>query len=377
MPNYLLVFCFLYFGMTLPLLCASWPMIYPDLSSSVEMVGVIGIFVFAGLVLSAFIQKRPEMEGTEHRQIISGLMVSAVSQLGFSFANHVYMLFFAGLLHGFGTGLCFLAALQISKNQKPALSAAQVQALGFLGGFISCFFLSFAKKNGAEWRLGFMILAICVTALCIRFFTEKPSNKKRVLKKAKPIEAPEYFIRIDGVAGALAIFLLFSAVIATVCTWFPAYFVLHHEAFADHAAAWTAMLYLGLASSRVLSPMFLQSGSPGRSLYLGLGLSAFSLLSLFIISPTLFSLPLFVLGLGLAVLSPAFTLLLPQYFGKKLSEVIQSSQEDLSCVSAFAVPALFGLITGDNLIRLLPFFALLLLILAAITMEATDRMIRP
>lgn len=375
----LIVIYICYIGLGLPdsSIGAGWPVMHVDFGVPVSVQGFVAMAMSIFTVVSSALSARAiNRFGTGIITAVSTAF-TAIGLLGIALSSHVVLLFVWAIPLGIGAG-----AIDCALNNYVALhyTPSQVNFLHCFYGVgvtLSPYLMSLALSGTDDWRKGFFIIFFLQAAITALSFIALPIWKRLGEREAAG-EEPAQTLPLKTMVRSPAILWL-GLVFITSCgaelvsgTWCSTYFVAEKGLSPDIAAKVTALFYVGMASGRFTSGLLAKKLSAVQTVLYAALLVSVALAV--ILSVQLFSLPvavavvaIFFLGFGVGPSFASLTILIPQRFGRSISQSIIGLQMALAYVGILVLPPVFGLLVQWFGAWLYPFYLIVLMALYVIS----------
>ncbi|PGT83076.1 MULTISPECIES: MFS transporter [Bacillaceae] len=384
MTTFLLVIIYLAFislGLPDSLLGVAWPVMKSDYGAPLETAGFLFMAIAGGTIISSLASgKILKRFGTGQVTFVSVLM-TAGALLGFNFAPSVLWLFLFAIPLGLGAGAIDAGLNDYVATHYKAHHMSWLHCFWGVGATFGPIIMAQFISGQNTWRNGyFTIAAIQFTLAVILFFTLPLWN--RVVKNNNTISNEEMVdsdelirddevkpLQIKGVKLALASFLFYCGVEATVGLWGSSYLVNVREIPVAVAAQWVSFYYAGITIGRFLTGFITFKFSNLSLIRTGQLLALTGAIFLFLPLPSVFSLVGFIMiGLGLAPIFPCMLHETPSRFGKKHSQTIMGYQMAVAYTGSTFLPPLLGFMASYTTIGIFPIC--IILIIAAMLLSS-------
>lgn len=377
MTTFLLVIIYLAFislGLPDSLLGVAWPVMKSDYGAPLETAGFLFMAIAGGTIISSLASgKILKRFGTGQVTFVSVLM-TAGALLGFNFAPSVLWLFLFAIPLGLGAGAIDAGLNDYVATHYKAHHMSWLHCFWGVGATFGPIIMAQFISGQNTWRNGyFTIAAIQFTLAVILFFTLPLWN--RVVKNNNTISNKEMVdsdelirdkevkpLQIKGVKLALASFLFYCGVEATVGLWGSSYLVNVREIPVAVAAQWVSFYYAGITIGRFLTGFITFKFSNRSLIRTGQLLALTGAIFLFLPLPSVFSLVGFIMiGLGLAPIFPCMLHETPTRFGKKHSQTIMGYQMAVAYTGSTFLPPLLGFMASYTTIGIFPICNILII----------------
>lgn len=377
MATILLVIIYLAFislGLPDSLLGASWPVMRPDLGAPLGMAGVLSMTVTVGTILSSLVSGAVvRWLGTGRVTLVSCIM-TAGALLGYSYAPSIAWLIVCAIPLGLGAGSVDAALNHYVATRYKAHHMSWLHCFWGVGATTGPMIMAVFLAANGDWRHGYLTVAgiqfalVLLLAVTLSFWTrpasasvEEPASDA-VQSGAEPASGRR---GMKGVAYALASFLFYCGVEATVGLWGSSYLVNVKGLLADDAARWVSIYYAGITIGRLVTG-FVTFKMSNRLLIRAGQITALAG-ALFVLLPLPTGLALsgfLITGLGLAPIYPCMLHETPVRFGATNAARIMGYQMAVAYTGSTLMPPLLGLLAGFSTIGVFPLY----IVAAAATM---------
>jgi len=384
MTTFLLVIIYLAFislGLPDSLLGVAWPVMKSDYGAPLETAGFLFMAIAGGTIISSLASgKILKRFGTGQVTFVSVLM-TAGALLGFNFAPSVLWLFLFAIPLGLGAGAIDAGLNDYVATHYKAHHMSWLHCFWGVGATFGPIIMAQFISGQNTWRNGyFTIAAIQFTLAIILFFTLPLWNRvvknNNTTSNEEIVDSDEIIrdgevkpLQIKGVKLALASFLFYCGVEATVGLWGSSYLVNVREIPVAVAAQWVSFYYAGITIGRFLTGFITFKYSNRSLIRTGQLLALTGAIFLFLPLPSVFSLVGFIMiGLGLAPIFPCMLHETPTRFGKKHSQTIMGYQMAVAYTGSTFLPPLLGFMASYTTIGIFPIC--IILIIAAMLLSS-------
>ena len=384
MTTFLLVIIYLAFislGLPDSLLGVAWPVMKSDYGAPLETAGFLFMAIAGGTIISSLASgKILKRFGTGQVTFVSVLM-TAGALLGFNFAPSVLWLFLFAIPLGLGAGAIDAGLNDYVATHYKAHHMSWLHCFWGVGATFGPIIMAQFISGQNTWRNGyFTIAAIQFTLAIILFFTLPLWNRvvknNNTTSNEEIVDSDEIIrdgevkpLQIKGVKLALASFLFYCGVEATVGLWGSSYLVNVREIPVAVAAQWVSFYYAGITIGRFLTGFVTFKYSNRSLIRTGQLLALTGAIFLFLPLPSVFSLVGFIMiGLGLAPIFPCMLHETPTRFGKKHSQTIMGYQMAVAYTGSTFLPPLLGFMASYTTIGIFPIC--IILIIAAMLLSS-------
>lgn len=361
----LIIIYAVFIGLGLPdsVLGTAWPAMYPDLNLPVGNASILTMIMsVCTAIASYFSAKIINKFGTGLVTTISTLL-TALSLLGFSFANSMLFLCLLGIPLGLGAGAIDSALNNYVATRYKSTHMNFLHAFYGVGVMISPLILSLTLNGPGGWRSGYRFvfyvqIAIFIASLIALPLWKKVKGKTPEKEDFTPITLKlKHMTKMPAVRMAWIVFFATCALEFTCGTW-GATFLVYSVGFSESTAAIYLMLYYaGITLSRFVSGLISTKVSAKNIVFTGSGIVAVGILVLILPLPaSIRGLGLLLIGFGNGPTFPNLTYLTPKFFGKDISQSIVGTIMVTCNLGICLMPPAFGLLAQYVNVSLLPYF---------------------
>ncbi len=369
---------FVSLGLPDAVLGAAWPMMYGDLSAKVGWAGGVNMLVALGTVVSSLMTARLVQRLGTGRLVFFSVMLTALMLSLFGLAPNFWMLVLLALPLGLGAGAVDAALNSYVSLHYEARHMNWLHCFWGLGASIGPLIVSLSAGVGGTWRGGYLSIGVLQGLFVLALYRSLPLWKRDAADnpRAEKPPVPWAMLNIPGVPFAVLSFFFYCSVEWLTGLWSASYLALSRGVARETAAAFSAFFFAGIMSGRLLSG-FLSIRYTFRAILSagGLFLTA-GWVSLFALPGHLGAVALFLIGFGCAPFYPMLIHRTPHNFGEKAAPSIISLQMATAYTGTLLVPPLFGALSGEAHLHLLPFVALLLSALLCLSVFLTEKTAR-
>ena len=364
---------FISLGLPDSLLGAAWPVMQLDFGAPLETAGLLFMTIAGGTIISSLISGKVLKRFGTGRVTFVSVFMTAIALLGFYFAPSVVWLVVCAIPLGLGAGAVDTGLNDYVAANYKAHHMSWLHCFWGVGATLGPIIMAQYISEGNVWRNGyFVISAIQFVLVLILLFTlpiwNKVKNKSNTpfneisldsiveedVKEVSPFQ-------IKGVKLALATFLFYCGVEATVGLWGSSFLVNVKGLSAASAAQWVSFYYAGITVGRFITGFITFKMSNRTLIRSGQIIALAGTIILLLPLPSLFSLVGFIIiGLGLAPIFPCMLHETPSRFGKQHSQSIMGYQMALAYTGTTFMPPLLGFISSHSTIGIFPVCMILL-----------------
>ncbi len=373
MTTFLLLIIYLAFislGLPDSILGAAWPAMRPDFGAPLETAGYLFMTVAGGTIISSLVSgKVLKRFGTGKVTVVSVLMTAA-ALLGFYFAPSVAWLLVCAIPLGLGAGAVDAGLNDYVATHYQAHHMSWLHCFWGVGATLGPIIMAQFILEENAWRSGYLVISILqFTLVIILLFTLPLWNRVTKSSKITLIEEEEAAkitpngedvkdakpLQIKGVKLALASFLFYCSVEATVGLWGSSFLVNVKDLSPATAAKWVSFYYAGITLGRLITGFITFKMTNRTLIQVGQIIALTGAIILVIPLPSLFSLIGFIIvGLGLAPIFPCMLHETPTRFGKQHSQTIMGYQMAVAYTGTTFMPPLLGFVASQTTIGIFP-----------------------
>lgn len=393
MATFLLIIIYLTFislGLPDSLLGAAWPVMQKDFGAPLDTAGLLFMVTAAGTILSSLVSGRLlKRFGTGKVTFVSVLM-TAGALLGFYASPSVVWLVICAVPLGLGAGAVDSGLNDYVATNYKAHHMSWLHSFWGVGATMGPIIMARHILEENSWRSGYFVIAgiqfaiVLILLFALPLWGRVKRNETQTMDKdsenAQATEAGTSGkvrpLRIKGVYLALATFLFYCGVEATVGLWGSSFLVKVKGLEAATAAGWVSFYYGGITIGRFITG-FVMFRVTNRTLIRSGQLTALvGAIILLLPLPPSYSLAGFIIiGLGLAPIFPCMLHETPARFGKAHSQTIMGYQMAFAYTGSTCIPPLLGSIAAQSTIGILPVCIVLLVVGMLLCSEKLDRLL--
>lgn len=392
MTTFLLIIIYLAFislGLPDSLLGAAWPVMQSDLGARLDTAGFLFMTIAGGTIISSLVSgKALKRFGTGKVTFVSVFM-TACALLGFHFAPSVVWLVVCAIPLGLGAGAVDAGLNDYVATHYKAHHMSWLHCFWGVGATLGPIIMAQSISGQNSWRNGYFAISGIQFALVIILFLTLPLWN-RVTKNSNIAVNEDHEgtsfdedskdikpLQIKGVTLALASFLFYCGVEASVGLWGSSYLVNVKGLSAATAAQWVSFYYAGITIGRLITGFITFKISNFTLIRTGQIIALMGAAFLFLPLPTIFSLVGFILiGLGLAPIFPCMLHETPARFGKTHSQTIMGYQMAVAYTGSTFVPPLLGFIASRSTIGIFPIFIVIFVAVMLLSSEKLNALLK-
>ena len=360
---------FISLGLPDGLLGSAWPTMYPVFGVTVSASGIVFMIISIGTVISSLQSDRMTSRfGTAKVTAVSAAM-TAVALFGFSTCTSFPMLCFWAIPYGLGAG-----GVDASLNNYVAVHyeskhMSWLHCMWGIGATAGPYIMGAVLSGGGVWNTGYRIVGLVQLVLVVILFLSLPIWKRG---QSAQEEAPHQaltlrqVLAIPGAKEIMITFFCYCALEQTAGLWSASYLVLDRGIDPETAASYASMFYLGITLGRFINGFIAMRLSDNAMIRMGFGIIGLGVALLFLPLGNLCALlGLVTVGLGCAPVYPCIIHSTPENFGIENSQALVGVQMASAYVGISLMPPLFGLLSEQVGLWLLPWYLLGILALMA------------
>lgn len=383
---------FISLGLPDSLLGSAWPVIWPDIGSSVGSAGIVSMVIAGGTIVSSLASGSMIKRLGTGRITLFSCFLTAGALLGFSLAPSMAWLVVLAIPLGLGAGAVDAALNHYVAENYKAHHMNWLHCFWGVGATMGPIIMSSYIADHNSWRSGYTAVSIIQFSLVIILLITLPLWKRVAAMREIDRQQTENVVdnekrqqeqivkagifRIRGVKPTLTAFLFYCGVETTVGLWGASYLVGAKHISADTAAIWISLYYGGITLGRLITGFI--TLKVGNRLLIRYGQLITILGGIILVLPlsASFSLTGFMLiGLGLAPIYPGLLHETPSRFGKEHSAKLMGYQMAVAYTGTTLLPPMFGLVASQTSIGLFPSVVLAFLIFMWLSAEKVNRIL--
>lgn len=360
----------------------AWPVVHLDFGV-IESLGSIytviiavtsgGVSFFAGSIIRRV--------GTGTVTAVS-VFLTAISLLGSSFANNIYVLLSFSILGGLGAGAIDTGLNNFVSLRYKAIHMNLLHCFWGVGVTVSPLICAVFLKNG-DWRGGYRTLSyiqfgIAIIVLASLFLWYKydsiKNNGRPNLSSRNPKPRAIDAFKINGVVLSIGALGFYCAMEFLVGTWGASFLVNARNFNVSNAANLVALYYGGVMSGRLISGFASLKVVDKNLIRAGLAVALIGILILLFSKDSIGSaIGLFVIGLGFGPVFPSTLHAVPERFGKELSADITGFQMGGAYAIGLVVQIAFGYTAPATTFNIMPYVLLACCAIAFLLSELVNK----
>ncbi|WP_036635688.1 MFS transporter [Paenibacillus massiliensis] len=384
---------FISLGLPDSLLGSAWPVMWPEIGSTLGSAGLISMIIAVGTIISSLASGRMiQLLGTGKITMASCLL-TAVSLLGFSMAPSMLWLIVLAVPLGLGAGAVDAALNHYVADNYKAHHMNWLHCFWGVGATMGPIIMATYLAGEHSWRGGYAAVAIIQFILVVVLLLTLPlwkrvaaareqeqparSEQDTSLQADAEVILPVKVLRLRGVKPSLFAFLLYCGVETTVGLWGASYLVQSRQVTAEMAAGWISLYYGGITFGRLITGFITLKVQNRHLIRYGQLITVIGGLVLLLPLPASLSIVGFILiGLGLAPIYPGLLHETPARFGREHSAKLMGYQMAVAYSGTTLVPPLFGLLAAQVSTDLFPVVVLILLVLMLFSVEKVNQILK-
>ena len=370
---------FISLGLPDSLLGSAWPVMYPELGTSVSSAGIISMIIAAGTIVSSLNSDRLNTRFGTGKITAVSVLTTAVALFGFSVSHSFLALCLWGIPYGLGAGSVDAALNNYVALHYKARHMSWLHCMWGVGCSTGPVVMGYAI-NHSTCNNGYRTIALFQIVLTlILFFSlplwQKPSADASADENSVPEQRSfSRLIRVPGVKEVLTCFFCYCAVESTAGMWAASYCTLFRGIDAKRAASWASLFYIGITIGRFFCGFITMKLNDQKMIRLGQAVIAVgTILMLLPLGDSLLFIGLILIGLGCAPIYPSIIHETPANFGADLSQGIIGIQMAFAYVGTCLMPPVFGVLGQHISFGLYPVFLMAILILMVVMAERMHR----
>lgn len=378
MANLLLALIYISFislGLPDSVLGAAWPSIYPAFDVPLSYAGIVSAIISLGTICSSLLSDRLTRRLGTGRLTALSVALTAAALFGFSVSGSFIGLCLWAIPYGLGAG-----SVDAGLNNYVALHykshhMSWLHCFWGVGATLGPYIMGLTLTAGHNWSAGYRYISLIQIVLSFILVMSLPIWKNRadvpgcVSEDDSALSLRQIFF-IRGAKEIMLFFFCYCSLEQVMGLWAGTYLNLHRGLSADFAASLAGMYFLGLTIGRGISGFVSMKLNDKTMIRLGLGIIFFGIVVMLLPMGTGVSLlGLALVGLGSAPVYPCVIHSTPEHFGADKSQAIIGVQMASAYCGVCLMPPLFGIIARNLSVSLLPYFALVLLVIMVYTHE--------
>jgi fucose permease len=291
--------------------------------------------------------------------------ITAAALLGFAFSPSFLWILFSAVPLGLGAGSVDAALNAYVANHYKSRHMSWLHSFWGVGALSGPLILSSVLHNGHSWSRGYLYIGLLQSALVLLLFISlqlwgkvEALNSAGIHQHKKMSLASA--LKVKGVPSALAAFLFYCGIEATMGLWGGSYMFKVHNLDPAEAAKWVSFFYASVTAGRFVTGFLTFRHSNNSMISIGaVMIVSGAVVMLVPFSPSVGKVGFLLIGLGCAPIFPSMLHETPVRFGSENSQFIMGFQMAVAYIGTTVLPPLFGVIAGETRFWLLPIFLLL------------------
>ncbi|QRG70260.1 MFS transporter [Brevibacillus choshinensis] len=359
---------FISLGLPDALLGAAWPNMQADVDAPFETAGFLFMTMAAGTIVSSLASGTLVIRFGTGKITLVSCILTASALLGFAYAPSIVWLYACAVPLGLGAGAVDAGLNNYVAAHYKAHHMSWLHCFWGVGATLGPVIMAPFLSGKEMWRQGYLTVASIQFALVVILFFTLPlwtSRKARstgeettrtenrgVSEKTRPDKT----LQKKEVTWALAPFLLYSGVEASIGLWGSSFLVERRDIPVSAAAHWISLYYAGITIGRFLTGWITFTMSNRQLIRTGqlIALSGSALL-LLPLPPAFLLAGFMILGLGLAPIFPCMLHETPARFGHANSPAMMGYQMATAYTGSTFIPPLLGFAASYFSIGIFPF----------------------
>jgi len=366
---------FIILGLPDSLLGSAWPVIHTEFDIPLSYMGIVSMIISGGTIFSGLMSERLTKKFGTRGVVVFSVFLTAISMLGFSFAENFYILCILGIPYGLGAG-----AIDAALNNYVALHynsrhMSWLHCFWGVGTIISPYIMSYALTHSV-WTDGYRVVSYIQFFIAVIMILTIPLWKVNKLKVSEENEKPlgiRGALKIKGVPHLLIGFMAYCAAESTAMLWASSYLEGARGSSKEEAAALGSLFFIGITAGRFLSGFISDRLGDNKMIKLGIGVALFGVLILVIPVKFVSIIGFIIIGFGCAPVYPCIIHSTPSNFGAENSQGIIGIQMASAYVGSTFMPPLFGIIANYISLELMPLYMMFFFVLLFFMIRKTEK----
>ena len=370
-----------YISLGLPdsLLGSGWVVMHSYFSVSIASAGIVSMITSFFTIVSSLLSERLTKKFSTKYVTMFSVFLTAIALFGFSISTKFYMLCLFAVPYGLGAGSIDAALNNYVALHYSSRHMSWLHCFWGVGTIISPYIMSYSIAS-YDWQTGYR--AISILQLVIAFIIVFTLPFWKAHKSSNPLQNKEE--KVVGIIGALKIkgvphlligFFCYCAQEALWMLWSATYLQHTKNISEETSAALASLFFIGITVGRFISGFFANKVGDKNMIRIGTAITAIG-----IIITAIYSLPDYItyagfviIGLGCAPIYPCIIHLTPYNFGEENSQSIIGIQMASAYIGTTFIPPLFGFISNQTSLLLLPYFAMIFVVVMIFMLGLTYR----
>ena len=360
-------------GLPDSVLGATWPSIYQEFDVPFSWAGIISVLVASMTVVSSLLSDRLTKKFGAGRVTTVSVAMTAAAIVGFSFGHSMISLCIWAIPYGLGAGSIDAALNNFVALHYASRHMSWLHCMWGVGASVGPYIMSSALKAGHNWNTGYRWISYIQIVITFILIMSLPLWKKQKLAVAESKDAPKMekpiplkeVVKIPGAKSVMLAFFCYCAVESTTGLWAASYLTLNYSVSAKRAAAFAALMFIGVTVGRALNGFLTFKLSDRQLIFGGASIVAICLIVLMLplhnVNVALAA--ILGIGFGCAPIYPCIIHSTPAHFGAEKSQALIGVQMASAYVGVTVVPPIFGFLARHITIALFPYFLAVILVL--------------
>lgn len=366
---------FISIGFPDAVLGVAWPLMRETFDRNLSNLGYILVFSGTGYFLSsAFAGKAIERLGVGKLLALSTTF-AAIGLFGYALSPTFWMLPFAGLLIGFGSG-AIDAGLNFYASEHFSVTVMNwLHAFFGIGAMIGPFIMAGVFAAGGGWRVGYFIVATLIALMALVFIltANRWNDGEHHDADNPPVRVPVgQVMRMPAVWTQIGMFFFMTGIEASAGNWTATIMAGKFDASESQAGLWAGIFWGSMAVGRIVMVPLSRDMNPARLVQLcTYGLLVGSLM-MTLDAVWLYQAGLVIFGLGMAPLFPTLMSLTPMRFGSQVALHTIGFQVSASTIGIIGITTFAGVIAQRTSLTAIP----IIMVICSIIVIALDTILR-
>lgn len=374
---------FISLGLPDSLLGSGWPVMHNEIGVPLAYAGILSMIISGGTIVSSLLSDWLTSKLKTGLVTAVSVFLTASALFGFSVSNTFWALCLWAIPYGLGAGAIDAALNNYVALHYTSRHMSWLHCFWGVGTIVSPYIMSAFLSSGGDWHGGYRFVSYLQTGITVMLFLLLPVWAKAVDGgHAVPVEpnrlSLKQAISLRGVKSLLLGFFAYCAVESTVSLWASSYLVQVRHISAGTAAAFASLFFIGITAGRFVSGLVSDRLGDKRLIRIGAAIMTLGILCILLpLRTNRVALGgLIVIGIGCAPVYPSVIHSTPYHFGRENSQSIIGIQMASAYVGSTFMPPLFGLLSKNFGIGLLPVFLLLFTALMLGMTERVNRLVK-
>jgi len=379
---------FISLGLPDSLLGASWPVMRQELDAPIEMAGLLAMTITVGTIVSSLASGAVASRFGTGRVTLASCILTAGALLGFSYAPSIVWLIACAIPLGLGGGAVDAALNHYVAAHYKARHMSWLHCFWGVGATAGPMIMASYLSGDASWREGYLAVGGIQFSLVILLFVTLPLWGSLAKRQGSDLGAQRTETdatsgagqmphKAKGVPYALATFLFYCGVEATVGLWGSSYLARMKGLSVDDAASWISIYFAGITIGRFIAGFVTFKVSSLLLIRTGQIATLAGTMLLLLPLPTGFALGgLLITGLGLAPIFPSMLHETAARFGEANAGRIMGYQMAVAYTGMALLPPLLGLLAAFSTIGIFPLYIVIMALAMLLFSERLNILLR-